>query len=56
MNDHSVIIARIDGSLAAIGRLREQADRIAAMAKTIVQRLQAGGTLYTTSMAADKDK
>ncbi|MHC4080466.1 MAG: D-sedoheptulose-7-phosphate isomerase [Planctomycetota bacterium] len=38
---------RIDGSLAAIAALRDQADRIRDLARAVLERLRAGGTLYT---------
>jgi D-sedoheptulose 7-phosphate isomerase len=38
---------RIDGSLAAITALRDQADRIGDLSQAVLDRLRAGGTLYT---------
>jgi D-sedoheptulose 7-phosphate isomerase len=38
---------RIDGSLAAITALRDQADRIRDLSLAVLDRLRAGGTLYT---------
>ena len=46
--DHSeTIIARLEGSLAAIGSLREQAGRIADLAAVLVEALRGGRTIYT---------
>jgi D-sedoheptulose 7-phosphate isomerase len=47
MTDRDTINARIDGSLTAIGALREQGDRIGDLARALIDRLRAGGTLYT---------
>lgn len=47
MNTHALVSQRIDGSLSAVGSLREQAGPIAAVADLIVNKLQTGGTLYT---------
>ena len=38
---------RIDGSLAAITALRDQADGIGDLSQAVLDRLRAGGTLYT---------
>ena len=38
---------RIDGSLAAITALRDQADRIRDLSRAVLDRLRGGGTLYT---------
>ena len=38
---------RIDGSLAAITALRDQAVRIRDLSRAVLDRLRAGGTLYT---------
>ncbi len=43
----ALIDARLDGSLAAVGSLREQVDRISALSEAVIGRLRAGGTLYT---------
>ena len=43
----ALIDARLDGSLAAVGSLREQVDRIRALGDAVIGRLRAGGTLYT---------
>ena len=47
MSHDDTINARIDGSLTAIGALRGQADRIGDLARSVIDRLRAGGTLYT---------
>jgi D-sedoheptulose 7-phosphate isomerase len=47
MTQSDAINARIDGSLAAIEALRHQAGRIRDLARTVLDRLRAGGTLYT---------
>lgn len=41
------IHARIDGSLAAIEALRDQAGRVRDLARAVLDCLRAGGTLYT---------
>ena len=45
--DHARIIDRVDGSLAAIGTLRDDVPVVAALIELIIGRLEAGGTLYT---------
>ena len=45
--DHARIIDRVDGSLAAIGALRDEVPVVAALIELIIGRLEAGGTLYT---------
>ena len=45
--DHARIIDRVDGSLAAIGTLRDDVPVLAALIELIIGRLEAGGTLYT---------
>lgn len=45
--DHARIIDRVDGSLAAIGTLRDEVPVVAALIELIIGRLEAGGTLYT---------
>jgi D-sedoheptulose 7-phosphate isomerase len=47
MSEHDAINARIDGSLAAIAALRDEVDRIRDLARAVLDRLRAGGTLYT---------
>ena len=47
MGDRDSILARLDGSMAAVGALREQAEAIAVLARAVVDRLAEGGTLYT---------
>ena len=47
MSGRDTILRRLDGSLAAIGGLREHADRIEGLATALVERLRSGGTLYT---------
>jgi D-sedoheptulose 7-phosphate isomerase len=47
MTRSDAINDRIDGSLAAITALRDQADRIGDLSQAVLDRLRAGGTLYT---------
>ncbi|MHC4217397.1 MAG: D-sedoheptulose-7-phosphate isomerase [Planctomycetota bacterium] len=47
MSQRTAIHDRIDGSLAAIGALRDQADRIRDLTLAVHGRLRSGGTLYT---------
>lgn len=47
MARRDVIQDRIDGSLAAITSLHEQAVRIRALIEALLERLRSGGTLYT---------
>ena len=47
MSNQDRITARIEGSLAAIGTLRDRLAAIEGLIKLIVDRLRAGGTLYT---------
>lgn len=47
MSNQDRITARIEGSLAAIGTLRDRLAALEALIKLIVDRLRAGGTLYT---------
>jgi D-sedoheptulose 7-phosphate isomerase len=47
MTGHDAINDRLDGSLAAISALREHAAGIRALTEALVDRLKAGGTLYT---------
>jgi D-sedoheptulose 7-phosphate isomerase len=47
MADRDVIDDRIDGSLAAIASLREQAGAIRALIAALQARVRSGGTLYT---------
>ncbi len=47
MNEADRIGAHLEGSLAAIGALREQIPTLNAIAALVVERLRAGGTLYT---------
>ncbi len=41
------ILRRLDGSMAAIGSLRNQVQRIDALGTALIDRLNRGGTLYT---------
>lgn len=46
--DHpETILRRLDGSVAAIGHLRDQAAAIGAIGDALIERLKAGGTVYT---------
>ncbi len=47
MGIESLIRDRLAGSLAAVGGLREQVERIRDLAEVVAGRLGAGGTLYT---------
>jgi D-sedoheptulose 7-phosphate isomerase len=47
MTQPDAIQDRIDGSVAAITALRDQAGRIRDLAQAVLDRLRAGGTLYT---------
>ena len=47
MSHADTIIRRLDGSMAAIGSLRDQVDRIDAAGTALIDRLNRGGTLYT---------
>jgi D-sedoheptulose 7-phosphate isomerase len=47
MTQPDAIYDRIDGSVAAITALRDQAGRIRDLARAVLDRLRAGGTLYT---------
>lgn len=47
MNDEARIIQRIDGSLAAIGSLRDQIGQITEITAEVYDCLHSGGTLYT---------
>ena len=42
-----ILLARLEGSLAAIGSLREQAARIGDLAAALLQALRRGQTIYT---------
>ena len=47
MNDEARINQRIDGSLAAIGSLRDQIAQITEITAEVYDCLHCGGTLYT---------
>lgn len=47
MFTQSHALSRIEGSLAAIGFLRDQIDVVTALCTTVSQTLQRGGTIYT---------
>ena len=47
MSHTDTILRRLDGSMAAIGSLRDQVDRIDAVGTALIDRLNRGGTLYT---------
>ncbi len=47
MTHQDMIHARLDGSLAAIGALREKIDRIDGIGTALIDRLAQGGTLFT---------
>ncbi len=47
MTHQDTIHRRLDGSLAAIGALRGEVDRIDAIGKVLIDRLAQGGTLFT---------
>ncbi len=47
MSHADTITRRLDGSMAAIGSLRDQVDRIDAVGTALIDRLNRGGTLYT---------
>ncbi|MCI0363637.1 MAG: SIS domain-containing protein [Phycisphaerales bacterium] len=47
MNTQELFAKRIEGSLTAIGSLRGQLAELASIAEAVVERLRAGGTLYT---------
>jgi D-sedoheptulose 7-phosphate isomerase len=47
MSQRNPIHDRIDGSLAAIATLRDEADRIRDLTGAVLGRLRSGGTLYT---------
>ena len=47
MNTEQLFIQRLEGSLVAIASLRAQLGELAKIAERIIQRIHAGGTLYT---------
>ena len=47
MSHTDTILRRLDGSMAAIGSLRDQVYRIDAVGTALIDRLNRGGTLYT---------
>lgn len=47
MAEHSHLITRIEGSLAAIGFLREQIETVTRVCDTVTQSLRDGGCIYT---------
>ncbi len=47
MSQTDTILRRLDGSMAAIGSLRDQVERIDAVGAAVIDRLNRGGTLYT---------
>jgi len=47
MGQTDTILRRLDGSMTAIGSLRDQVDRIDAVGAALIERLNHGGTIYT---------
>ncbi len=47
MGRRDTILSRIEGSLAAVGGLRDQTDEIQDLSTALIDRLRRGGTLYT---------